>query len=362
MTIPQHCPLAPDPNSSDSNSTVIDTIVAIPVLNEAEHIESVVADLMMDDAAMARAEIWVIDGGSCDGTQEVVHELMKSVARVKWLRNPDRIQACAVNFAALHASRLGGVRFLVRADAHARYPAGWVSALIRAAEEEGADSVVVPMRTRGGGAVRDASADLFNSWLGNGGSAHRSGGARGFVDHGHHALFRLETFLAVGGYDPRFIANEDAELDVRLGNAGRRIFLESRATIDYFPRSTLKAVSRQFYRNGRYRLCTSLKHRRRLDARQLAPIALAAMVAGSLTLGAVAHPAFAAPAAAYAVGVSAASASIASRKTPARIALIALAAMTAHLAFGFGALSALIGSLGGNSLPLPPAPQPDAQS
>lgn len=357
MTIPQHCSLAPQ-----SNSTAIDTIVAIPVLNEANHIESVIADLMMDDAAMARAEIWVVDGGSRDGTQEVVREMMKSFACVKWLCNPDRIQACAVNLAALHASRLGGVKFLVRADAHARYPAGWVSALIKAAEEEGADSVVVPMRTRGGGAVRDASADLFNSWLGNGGSAHRSGRARGFVDHGHHALFRLEAFLAAGGYDSRFVANEDAELDIRLKNAGRRIFLESRAIIDYFPRPTLKAVSRQFYRNGRYRLCTSLKHRRRLGARQLAPIALSATIAGSLTLGAVAHPLFAAPAAAYAIGVSAAAASIASRKTPARIALISLAAMTAHLAFGFGALSALAGSVGGGSSPLPPAPQPDPQT
>lgn len=349
-------------NSQRSQPGAIDTIVAIPVLNEAAHIKAVIAELTADEAAMARAELWVVDGGSADETERIVRAMMASNANLHWLHNPERIQACAVNLAALKARRLGGVKFLIRADAHARYPAKWIGGLIAAAEEMGADSVVVPMKTCGGGAMRDASADLFNSWLGNGGSAHRSGAVRGFVEHGHHALFRLDAFLEAGGYDPRFLANEDAELDVRLANAGRRIFLENRATIDYFPRATLKGVFRQFYRNGRYRLCTSLKHGRPLGLRQLAPIALSAGVAFSLVAGLFLHPLFAAPAALYAAAVIVAACIVASRKTPGRIALIAVTAMTAHLAFGFGALSTILTWALSNSLPLPPAPQQSAQS
>ncbi len=348
-------------NSQRSPRPSIDTIVAIPVLNEAAHIKAVIADLAADEAAMARAELWVIDGGSTDGTEETVRAMMASKANLRWLHNPEKIQACAVNLAALEARRLGGAAFLIRADAHARYPANWISRLIAAAEEMGADSVVVPMKTCGGGPMRDASADLFNSWLGNGGSAHRSGSVRGFVEHGHHALFRLEAFLEAGGYDPRFLANEDAELDVRLVNAGRRIFLENRATIDYFPRETLQGVFRQFYRNGRYRLCTSLKHARALGLRQLAPIALSAGVAFSLAAGLFLHPLFAAPAALYAAAVIAAACFVAGSKTPRRIALIAATAMTAHLAFGFGALSTLLTWALSKSLPLPPATQQSAQ-
>ncbi|MEQ8179514.1 MAG: glycosyltransferase family 2 protein [Amphiplicatus sp.] len=341
-------------NSQRSQPPSIDTIVAIPVLNEAAHIKAVIAALSADEAAMARAELWVVDGGSADATERIVRAMMTSNRNLRWIHNPDKIQACAVNLAALEARRLGGVTFLVRADAHARYPANWISRLIAAAEEMSADSVVVPMKTCGGGAMRDASADLFNSWLGNGGSAHRSGTVRGFVEHGHHALFRLDAFLEAGGYDPRFLANEDAELDVRLVNSGRRIFLENRAAIDYFPRATLKGVFRQFHRNGRYRLCTSLKHGRSLGLRQLAPIALSAGVAFSLTGGLFLHPLFAAPAAFYAAVVIIAACAIASRKTPQRIALIAVTAMTAHLAFGFGALSTILTWALSNSLPLPP--------
>jgi succinoglycan biosynthesis protein ExoA len=43
-----------------------------------------------------------------------------------------------------------------------------------------------------------------------------------FVEHGRHALIRLDAFRAVGGYDATQSHNEDAEFDYRLtGNGGR---------------------------------------------------------------------------------------------------------------------------------------------
>jgi succinoglycan biosynthesis protein ExoA len=319
----------------------IDTIVAIPTLNEAQHIEAAIKSLRRDRDGARRFELWVVDGGSDDGTIGIVERLSQSQGGVRLLRNPERTQASATNLAAREAARLGGIVYLVRADAHAGYPSGWTAQLIETAQTEGADSVVVPMRTSGGGQMRDASADLFNSWLGHGGSPHRTGRMRGFVEHGHHALFRLDAFLEAGGYDPLFLANEDAELDVRLRKLGRRIFLENRATIDYVPRDSLGGVYRQFYRNGKFRLRTSLKHGAPLGPRQLAPIGLSVMLIGSSVLGALAHPLFFAPAALYALIVFASAGLVASRKTPMRIWLIAVTAMAAHLAFGLGALSTL---------------------
>ena len=48
-----------------------------------------------------------------------------------------------------------------------------------------------------------------------GGAAHRRLSGGGWVDHGHHALFALSKFRALRGYDEAFLANEDAEFDVR---------------------------------------------------------------------------------------------------------------------------------------------------
>lgn len=341
---------------SSTPETMIDTIVVIPTLNEADHIEAVIRALRADEAAARRSEIWVVDGASTDGTQEIVRRLGASDRGLRLIHNPHKTQGSAVNLAAAEARRRSGVRYLIRADAHAGYPAGWIMRLIATAAEEGADSVVVPMRTRGGGPMRDASADLFNSWLGNGGSPHRSARRRGFVEHGHHALFRLEAFVEAGGYDVRFLANEDAELDVRLAKMGRRIFLESEAMIGYVPRDSLSGIFRQFFRNGRYRLRTSLKHRAPLGARQLAPIGLCLVLIASLAAGALIHPILFAPIALYALAVLASAGLVASKKTPQRIALIAVIAAAAHLAFGLGALATLVDCLRRRTLPVAATP------
>lgn len=320
----------------------VDTIVAIPTLNEAAHIESVIECLYPYGEIADRTEIWIIDGGSDDGTVEIVQRISAASNAVKLLYNQDRKQAAAINLAAREAHKKGGVRYLIRADAHAAYPEGWVARLIETAQQEGADSVVVPMRTLGGCDMRDASSDLFNSWLGNGGSPHRTGEMRGFVKHGHHALFRLEAFMEAGGYDPDFLANEDAELDMRFDKLGRRVFLENLATIDYVPRNRLSSVCQQFFRNGKYRLCTSLKHKAGLQARQLAPIALSVGLLSFLFLGAITHPLFLAPVAAYVLLVFASACLVASRKSWRRVKLIAVTAMAAHVAFGIGALVTII--------------------
>lgn len=324
------------PGAHDANT--VDTIVAIPALNEAAHIESVIQSLQPRDDTGGRFEIWVVDGGSSDGTVEIVEQISLRTSSVRFFHNPDMTQASALNLAAVEAKKRGGIRFLVRADAHAGYPHNWIERLIEAAEVEGADTVVVPMRTCGGSEMRDASSDLFNSWLGNGGSPHRTGEKRGFVKHGHHALFRLDAFIEAGGYDPDFLANEDAELDVRLGKLGRRIFLENRATIDYFPRNRLDGVCRQFFRNGKFRLCTSLKHNSGLQLRQLAPIALSGGLVAFCILGALVHPGFLAPVIVYISLVFAAAFCVATQKTWRRIHLIAVTAMAAHVAFGLGAI------------------------
>ncbi len=205
---------------------------------------------------------------SIDEIRVVQKECRKTNDDLRWLvalvsDTGMRLQAHAMNMAAAIAIERGA-EFLVRADLHARYPRDFISKLCATARKTNANSVVVSMRTQGGNRVQNAARFLFSTWLGNGGSPHRIEGFRGWVAHGHHALFRVEDFIRVGGYDPEFAANEDAEFDLRLVRADGRIFLESDAAIDYFPRQTLKGSFKQFFRNGRYRVWTAVKHRERL--------------------------------------------------------------------------------------------------
>ncbi|MBV9509424.1 MAG: glycosyltransferase, partial [Caulobacteraceae bacterium] len=218
--------------------------VIIPTLNEAEHIGGLLQQLLDSDCGQI-ADILVADGGSRDGTRAIVADFSKIDPRVRLVENPRQIQSAGINAAAALADPRSEV--FVRLDAHAGYPAGYVNALAAALRQTGADSVVVRLRSRASGCFQRAAAAAGNSKLGTGGSQHRIGGKSRWIDHGHHAAFRRAAFAGVGGYDERFRANEDAELDFRLREAGSRIWFASEFEVDYYPRRTARALARQYY-------------------------------------------------------------------------------------------------------------------
>lgn len=271
--------------------------VVVPTLNESAFVADVVAELL-DGCEDIDVEVIVVDGGSTDGTQLAVSRISQSDPRVRLLHNPGRLQAAGVNLAAGQADPRAAI--LVRADAHCAYPPGFVARVAATLVSTGAQSVVVPMFTVGEeGAFQQSVAEAQNSRLGNGGAAHRDGASpSGWVDHGHHAAFDLETFLSLGGYDETFAVNEDAEYDVRLGRSGGRVWMDRAAEINYYPRSTLAALARQYFRYGQGRAATVFKHALRPRPRQMAPV----VIFWATTLSILLSPlslVFALPAAAY---------------------------------------------------------------
>src|SRR5262249_29154608 len=135
-----------------------------------------------------------------------------------------------------------------------------------------------------------------------GGSRHRKGSARQWVDHGHHALFRTSAFLAADGYDESFSHNEDAELDARFTAHNGKILLAADIVIDYVPRAPARALAVQYYNFGRGRARTTLRHRLPLKLRQIAPILIPPLALLGLAAAPVA-PVAAAPFGAW-VGAS----------------------------------------------------------
>ena len=307
-------------------------VIIIPALNERWSIPGVLADIRRD---APDAPVWVVDGGSTDGTPEYVDTLMQDDPALALLRNPEGHQSFAVNMAARLADSRG-IGLFFRLDAHARYPEGYIQGLLRCMADQGADNVVVPLIATGSVGWRGANAALQKSWLGHGGAAHRRAARRGWVVHGHHALFRTSRFLELGGYDTRLAANEDAEFDTRLLRAGGCIFLENRWPVQYAPRAGLWAVARQMFRNGVGRAQNLRKHRSLPKLRQLLPVLALLATVSSLILAPV-LPAMAVPGLTYAglVALISVSAAFRHRANPIRIFLLALAT---HLAFGAGLL------------------------
>ena len=315
-------------------------LVVIPTLNEAGTIEQVVRRLAEDLPAKARVSLVVVDGGSTDGTVEIVRRLAATRERLSLVHNPARIQSAGVNLAARIAGR--GADVLVRCDAHAAYPRGFVRRLLETLERTGADSVVVAMDSMGGRTcVQRAVGWVSDTLLGSGGAAHRAGRRSGFVDHGHHAAFRMASFMRCGGYDESFTHNEDAELDCRQRRLGARIYLDAGIRIGYHPRASLDALEKQYFRYGHGRSRTARRHPGSIRGRQLAvPLHFAASLA-ALAL-APAWPALLAWPLLYLLALTAASLQAAWRHRSACGLLSGPAAGVMHLAWAAGFLAGLI--------------------
>jgi succinoglycan biosynthesis protein ExoA len=256
-------------------------LVVVPTLNEVRGIEAVVDSLSRNWPADVDVTLAVADGGSTDGTVQLVQRMQQTRPWLRLLDNPRRIQSAAVNLAVRTLGQ--DAQVLVRCDAHAVYPPDFVQRLLQSLASSGADAVVVPMDSVGDSCVQRAVAWVSDTAVGSGGSAHRGGRRSGDVDHGHHAAFRMASFQRAGGYDETFTHNEDAELDCRQRRLGSRIYLDADIRLQYHPRASLGALARQYFAYGRGRSRTVRKHPGSMRLRQLAlPVHLLMFLAAML--------------------------------------------------------------------------------
>lgn len=311
--------------------------VVIPTLNEAARIGDLLDQVARQPASLV-CDILVADGRSGDATRAIVEARARRDPRIRLVDNPDRLQAAGINRAVALADPAADT--IVRIDAHAHYPDDYIPRIVAAFGDSGAAMVATRLVTQGRTCLQRGIAAAQNSRVGTGGSAHRIGGASGFVDHGHHAGMDREMFDRVGGYDARFAANEDAEFDVRVRRAGGRIWLATDIEVDYQPRSTLRALARQYWKYGQGRAGTILKHGERPRLRQMLPPMVVAVLAVSLLASVVFAPLLAVPALYAAALVVATLALLRRHPSPCTLAAApALAVM--HVAWGTGFLVAM---------------------
>jgi succinoglycan biosynthesis protein ExoA len=190
--------------------------------------------------------------------------------------------------------------------------------------------------------MQRAIAAAQNSRLGNGGAAHRLIGWSGFVDHGHHAAFERQAFLELGGYDESFSHNEDAEFDTRLVRSGRRIYMNGDIAVTYFPRSDLISLMGQYFRHGRGRASTLIKHRSLPRVRQVLPVAVVSAIVLSAGL-AMLQPWFLLLPLLYAATCLLWGLGLAVRCKDSCLTFTGAAAVVMHLSWGAGFLARLAG-------------------
>lgn len=257
------------------NRTETQVAVIIPVRNELPRLPALIACL--EQQRLRPTEVIVADGASDDGSREWLAEASRTRPWLRVVDNPEMVIPAALN----RAIAATDADIVARMDAHADYAPDYlrhvVDFLAAHPEVAGAGGA---MRTEGSGPWGKAiAAQLRQPWA-MGGARHRVGGKQGPVDHVFCAAYRRRAVLAAGGWDRRFLANEDAELDHRVRSVAGEVWLVPRAESTWWTRTAPGALARQMWRYGYYRARTIHLHPETLKIRHLAPLALVTGLAG----------------------------------------------------------------------------------
>jgi succinoglycan biosynthesis protein ExoA len=260
--------------------------VIIPARNEEGHIGACVRSILSQDVAVAGLEVIVADGCSIDGTAEAARRAGATV-----VANPEGSTPAGLN-AALARCR-GNV--VVRFDAHAEMPAGYLAACLNAMDGQvGPVCVGGWRRVAGRGPWGRATAAALESPFGVGNPRlWRPPDSDAPVEVETVALgcWSAQELRAVGGWSERFRRNQDFELNHRLRRAGGRVIFDPRIWSVYKPRESPAEIARQYWDYGRFKALMLADAPESLRPRQLAPIVLLGTLAAAALPGRMQMPA-----------------------------------------------------------------------
>lgn len=252
--------------------------VILTVLNEERHVAEAVRRALLQDHP-GPIEVIVALGPSTDRTDEIVEKIAADDERVRWVRNPDpRGSTPAGLNAAFEAS---GYPVVARIDGHALLPADYLRIAVETLNRSGADNVGGMMAAEGITTFEQAVAAAMTSRFGVGSAAFHTGGEEGASDTVYLGVFRRTALERVGGYDTSFLRAQDWEMNLRIRRTGGAVWFQPALQVAYRPRSTFRALARQYFHYGRWRRVVMRRHEGTASLRYLAaPIAVVGIALG----------------------------------------------------------------------------------
>lgn len=305
--------------------------VVIPMRNEERAIVACLDSILGQRYPRDRFEVIVVDGESDDDSPRV---LASYGERIRVLSNAGRIVPTAMNI-GIRAAR---GEIITRVDAHTELAPDYLETGVEALRRSGADNVGGPMISTGGGRQGDAIARAMASRFGIGAYFHFGMGERD-VDTVYMGMYPRRVFERIGLFDEELVRNQDDELNYRLRKAGGRIFMTPRMRSRYQNRQSFKALVKQFFQYGEWKVRVLQKHPRQMSLRHFVPPALVLALVGLLLLAPwvqVAALLLFVLTVVYGGAVLAAAAVTAGRERFNLVPLIAVAFALIHLSWGSG--------------------------
>jgi glycosyltransferase involved in cell wall biosynthesis len=245
--------------------------IIVPCYNEKARIQLLLDAIYAQTYPRSYTEVVIADGMSTDGTRQVISDWSDSHPDLKLniVNNEKQIIPAALNRSIENAT--GDI--IVRLDAHSRPYPDYVTRIVSALEEGVADNVGGIWEIKPGDKtwIAESIAVAASHPLGVGDALYRHAKKAAYVETVPFGAFRRELWERIGKYDETLLTNEDYEFNVRILNAGGRIWLNPEIRSIYFSRSTIVELIKQYWRYGFWKFRMLKRYPKTVRWRQALP-------------------------------------------------------------------------------------------
>ena len=239
--------------------------VLCPTFNEAGNIVNILN--FFSNSLPKEKELIVIDGGSTDGTREIVIEWSNKFSNIQLMHNQNKYVSFALNL-GIKKSKGDPI---IRIDAHTKYSADYFEKIIETFNKTNADIVGGPYRIASKSSFQEAVGDAISSSFGTGNSKVHNIDYSGQADSVAYGAWKREIFNEVGYFDEILKRNQDDEFHYRAKSFGKKIYLDSEIKLWYYPRNTFRGLAKQYYEYGLYKPLVLTKVRSEAKLRHFIP-------------------------------------------------------------------------------------------
>lgn len=242
--------------------------VVVPMHNEADFIGNDLKSILQNDYPAELIEILVVDGGSTDGSIEIVQKMAKEHTNITLLGGPGVNCPAAMNIGIENSH--GEV--VCKVDAHGYVDSNFIRLGVKhLRSDKDIKCVGGPIRPIAKSLIEQSNVLARSSVFGVGGGINTAGEEPQFTDTVQCGIYERETLFEVGLFDESLQFGEDEDVNWRLVKAGYKIYCTPEIKFYYYPRKTFKSFYKQYYKYGKVRVKVAKKLAGYLRLKHLMP-------------------------------------------------------------------------------------------
>jgi glycosyltransferase involved in cell wall biosynthesis len=264
--------------------------VIIPCYNEQKRIRSLLAAIYAQTYPRDCIEVVIADGLSTDNTRAIIDgfALTYPDLQICVIDNPKRSIPSGLN-QAIQASH---GEIIVRIDAHSQPYPDYIERCV--------DALTSSLGENVGGVWEILPGD--QTWIAQsiaraaalpiavGDALYRHATKPAYVETVPFGAFKREVLALIGFYNETLLTNEDYEFNTRILESGGRIWLDPKIRSQYFARSTLSELAKQYWRYGYWKWKMLRRYPKTLRWRQALPPLFVISLILAIVAAVIYHP------------------------------------------------------------------------